>query len=153
MRYFVTSLQNTRLKTMKYLYIILISSIAIFTSCDEDDDPLPQVFVDETIFLNNPSNFNLTVVGGWIYHPGGLRGLIIYRQSLDEFIAYERNCLTISDATCSRLEVDSSNTFITCPCDSAQYILFDGSPSGGPASQPVRRYRTSFDGQVIRVRN
>ncbi len=154
MRYFVTSLQNTRLITMKYIYIATLMSLFIFTGCEKDSgDPLPQVYVEETIFLNNPSNFNLTVVGGWIYHQGGLRGLIIYRQTLDEFVAYERNCLTIIDATCSRLAVDSTNTFVTCPCDNAQYLLFDGSPTGGPAAQPLKRYRTSFDGQVIRVTN
>ena len=48
-------------------------------------------------------------VGGWILHPGGLKGIVVYRrkydQQFDDFISYERACPKHYPDECGQLNV------------------------------------------------
>ncbi|MFN3951508.1 MAG: hypothetical protein ACK4KT_03780 [Thermaurantimonas sp.] len=118
---------------------------------------VPNVPVDELIYLNLPSSAPLQAPGGWIYHPGGFRGLVIYRAffngNADDFRAFDRTCPNHVSQPCGRVFVNSDNVTLSCECDSARYILFDGTPASGNQSQPLRQYRIQFFGTSIRVFN
>lgn len=118
---------------------------------------IPNVAVNEVVYLSNPSSFNLQVQGGWVYNTGGYRGLVVYRkyfaQQFDDFIAYERACPQHFADGCGQMTV-VDDIYLECPCTGHQFLLFDGQPlDGGP--YPIRFYNTQFDAQsgIIRITN
>lgn len=140
------------------VHVLLMASIIMFISCKESDQHMvPNVVVDELIYLNLPSSAPLQSPGGWIYHPGGFKGLLIYRAffngNADDFRAFDRTCPNHVNQTCGRVGVNSDNVTVSCECDSARYVLFDGTPAAGNRSQPLRQYRVQFFGNSIRVFN
>ena len=120
------------------------------------NDLIPNVAVNEFVYLNNPSSFNLQVQGGWIYHTGGFAGLVVYRryftQQNNDFVAYERACPLHFAQSCGTLKV-VDDIFLECPCDGHQFLMFDGQPIDGNSPQ-LRFYNTFFDGSnVIQISN
>ena len=122
-------------------------------ACSKKTDVIPNMFVNQYVYVNNPTNFKLNAIGGWIYLTGGVRGIILYRKSSDEFIAYERNCTWQPNDACATLSVDSTNVSISDHCCSSKFVIMDGSIQQGPATIPLRRYQAAFDGSVIHVFN
>lgn len=142
---------------MRLLLLWTTVFLLVASSCEKSEtSDFPNVNVEEYIYLNNPGSFNLTSPGGWIYHPGGVKGLVVVRRFVngtqDDFAVFDRGCPEHFDQDCSRLEVDTDNTFLKCSCNDEKYLLFDGSPGTG-ANLGMRQYGTNFDGSVIRVFN
>ncbi|MGB0403607.1 MAG: hypothetical protein ACPGEG_05870 [Salibacteraceae bacterium] len=142
---------------MKLKYILFLFLIALFSNCNKNnaDDiytSIPEVEVDIFLNLNEPSNYNLTYVGGWIYIPGGSRGIIVYRLQ-DSFIAFERHTPYQSEKTCAFVVVDSTDLYAIDQCSESTFLLLDGSVTKGPAAIPLKRYRTSIQSDVLRVFN
>lgn len=146
-----------KLKHLSFAIIMLL--LSSLHSCKKDNLNqllnIPFVQVDQYLFLNDPQYFNLSVVGGWTYLPGGSRGIVVYRRSSDEFVAYDRHCTYETDNPCGRVAIDSS-TFVSvkCACCPSSFILFDGSVLTGPAAFGLLPYRTQFtSGNTLRVFN
>jgi hypothetical protein len=142
-----------RITILKAVVVILfIIAGTVLPACNEDVyiDQIPVVYVDETINLNNFENTPLKNIGGFVYHEGGVRGIIIYRQSQDRFLAFERNCPFQPMDSCARVEVDESTLFMIDPCCSSTFD-FDGYPTGGPAEFPLRLYRTYLDQNFLLI--
>jgi predicted Zn-dependent protease len=77
---------------MKMKNLFLAATVLLVTgSCKKEDDNVPNTAVDITIYTNNPSFVNVSVPGGWVYITGGVRGILLYRKSTSEFMAYDRN--------------------------------------------------------------
>src|SRR6185295_18939844 len=119
-------------------FLLFASVLATSLSCRKEkaQDVLPNVTVDIYIYISNPSYIKLTVVGGWMYVAGGIRGVLIYRKSTNEFIALERNCTYKPDDPCSTVVVDHSNIIATDTCCHSEFLLTDGSVIKAPASYP-----------------
>ena len=139
-------------RNMKQIYsfilrFLLLSSLTLilFVSCSKDQNIVPYVYVDQYINISLPSYSSLNYIGGWTYITGGSRGIIIYRQSYDQFSAYDRHCTYNADNPCGKATVDSTNTFVECSCDSSRYQLFDGLVIQGPATYSLKNYQTNFD--------
>lgn len=126
---------------------MLLSSftLILFLSCSKNQNIVPYVYVDQYINISLPSYSSLNYIGGWTYITGGSRGIIIYRQSYDQFSAYDRHCTYNADNPCGKATVDSTNTFVECSCDSSRYQLFDGLVIQGPATYSLKNYQTNFD--------
>jgi nitrite reductase/ring-hydroxylating ferredoxin subunit len=122
---------------------ILLALFSFLTSCEKHSDLLPDIAVDEWVYLNNPSNIALQSPGGWTYINGGLKGIIIYRYSDKEFKAYERSCPHLSPSQCSKAEV-VENILVECPCDGAQFLLVSGEPST-ISQYPLKNYTVYYD--------
>lgn len=128
-----------------YSIIILL----LFCTCTKTD-VVPNIYVNTYVYLTDPNYVKLNAVGGWNYAPGGIKGIIIYRKSVSEFMAYERNstyepskgCVIVMDTA------NKSNLFITDKCSGSTYLITDGSVYKGPASVPLKKYQTSFDGNT-----
>lgn len=129
------------------LRFLLLSSLTLilFVSCSKNQNIVPYVYVDQYINISLPSYSSLNYIGGWTYITGGSRGIIIYRQSYDQFSAYDRHCTYNADNPCGKATVDSTNTFVECSCDSSRYQLFDGLVIQGPATYSLKNYQTNFD--------
>ena len=126
--------------------LLLMLSILISFSCNKNKNRIPYVPIDLYINVSLPSYSNLNVIGGWAYVSGGSKGLIVYRQTADVFLTYDRHCTYDFNAPCNPATVDSTNISISCDCDESQYQLYDGNVINGPATLPLQQYQTTFDG-------
>ena len=126
----------------------------LFSTCKKDENnTVPIVPVDTYIYLSNPSFIDLNAVGGWVYITGGARGILVYRKSISEFMAYDRNCTYNSSDACAVVSVDASNIIAVDKCCNSQFSMVDGSVIQNPAVLPLKTYYTSFDGTVLHIYN
>jgi len=140
-------------RILKYFYLLFFS-ILFFQACDDQtiEDGIPIVIVNETINLNNFQYQSLNLIGGYAYLNAGVRGIIIYRQSLDQFAAIERNCTFQPLSECADVSVDKSTLFLIDSCCNSTFD-FNGFPTGGPATLPLRQYRTILNDNLLTITN
>lgn len=133
-------------------FIILLLLPLLLVSCgDENEESLiPYVYVNFTIY---PNTLDYIPDGGYIYVTGGYKGIIIYRNTHDEFLAFERACPYDTLVDGARVEVESSGIIATDPVCGSRFILTDGSPIQGPATVSLKQYRTRYDGYSLIVSN
>jgi nitrite reductase/ring-hydroxylating ferredoxin subunit len=149
-RTFTTQIQDN--KYMMRILAVAIFLLLVVPGCDKDNRPLiPYVYVNLQLY---PDTMDYIPVGGYIYKDNeGYRGLVIFRLLPNEFAVYERCCPYDPEVTGSRITVDASNTTCTCPVCGSKYILYDGSPYGGPSPYALMPYRWDYDGEVLRIYN
>ena len=99
--------------------LLLLSLVVIF-SCNKNQNRVPYVPIDLYLNITLPSYTNLNVIGGWVYVSGGSKGLIVYRQTAETFMIYDRHCTYDVNATCVSATVDSTNLAVSCDCDGSQ---------------------------------
>lgn len=147
--------RSQKLTTIKgQLSIILILGICLLNSCKPDlyDDRIPEgFFPDITINLSFPEYTALNTDGGTLNIDGGVRGIILYRKSSLLYVAYERNCSFHPNDACATVEVHSSKLFLIDTCCGSSFDLDEGSPTGGPAWRPLRKYITFLDGTNLTI--
>jgi len=130
--------------------IIFILIIGLF-SCGTSDDGnsgLPNVPVNETVFLNTTGN--LQVVGGSAVISGGISGIIVYRFSTDQFLAWDRACPHLQPNECAGMNLDGF--FMVCSCDDSKFSILDGSPQNGTPFA-ARQYRVIKNGETLIITN
>ena len=135
---------------MKRLGFLLICLVAVaFSSCS--DEYPDYAYVNFYIDPESSEYYNLNYGHrGWEYFEGGARGVVVFRKSWDEFIAFERTC--VAKNCHGRLQVDeTNNVLLYCPKCGSQYIYYDGSPLEGSAAK--RLLYTYFDGLYLWVNN
>ncbi len=142
---------------MKHLIKIatLLFLIWTFNSCKKDstNNSVPNTAVDIYLYANNPSFINISTVGGWVYITGGVRGILLYRKSTNEIMAYDRNCTYQSSQTCATVVVDNTNIIAKDTCCGSRFSIYDGSVLQNPAVMPLKAYNTTFDGNTLHIYN
>lgn len=138
-------------KLIKLLLIFLaLSGVCLIYSCKKNNqNQIPDVLVDIQVNINNPGYYQLQAVGGWRYFDGGSRGIVVYRKTIDEFVAFDRHCPYNPTDACGTVSVDSSNIIAVDACCGSKFILTDGSVSNGPATLPLKSYQVTYDGQAL----
>lgn len=138
-------------------FLFLVMFITVMFSCSkksQDQGPeIPFVAVNFVISPNSTQYIELNHMGGYVTVTGGYRGIIIYRKSENEFMAYERACAYDPTADSAQVRVDVSGITMTCPKCKSKYIILDGSPYGGPTQWPLKQYRTNYDGTYLYITN
>jgi hypothetical protein len=147
-------------KTMRYLIPLLAA--LLFLGCRHPmvNPNQPNAIVDFTIYPNQLYYYGLNYVGGYMYlssdEQSNSRGIIVYRVSYDEFRAYDRlppnepnTCC--HDGVCSRLVVDVP--FVVDSCNLIRYNILNGEVFDGDGIYPLFQYRTSYDGNALRISN
>jgi nitrite reductase/ring-hydroxylating ferredoxin subunit len=132
---------------MKKIFCAIFLIVLSF-SCKKDSsqNDIPNVLVDFTVYITDPQFSNLNSVNGWVYVSGGVKGIVIYRHTLEEFFAMERNC-PYQPANGTQVSVDSSGLFLKdAACGSKFYMTDGGSVANGPATRGLKRYNATFDG-------
>lgn len=136
------------LKSIKYLFIsslILIST----NSCDEVDSDIPDVPV--SVNLNLDIFNELTIPGNSILLEGvGFGGVIVYCEVEGSYYAFDAACTHELSPTCV---VENEGLVGTCSCCESQFVFVGGYPSKGPAAAPLKQYKTSLAGNMLRVYN
>jgi hypothetical protein len=127
---------------IKSIFFILLT---IGCNSDLSDDPIPPAsFPDIQIDINLPEYVTLRTDGGFKEISGGVRGIIVYRANGTSFQAYEKNCSYHPNDACATVSVHSSGLYMTDSCCGSNFSFADGTPTGGQAWRPLRRYRTQF---------
>jgi nitrite reductase/ring-hydroxylating ferredoxin subunit len=143
---------------MKIRIFLHIALILLFLGCNKNKQhPVPYFSFDSNINLNLPTYNSLKGVGGWAYVTGvGSKGVVVYRQSVERFVAFDRQSPAEGGLDCeSGLVTDDDNFLIlNDPCSNAQFSLYDGSIIGGDTEWGLRKYQTGFNGgDVLRIYN
>jgi len=125
----------------KILFFSLFMLVSI--KCKTPENKIPYLYVDFTINLDEPEFYELNAIGNYIYVTGGVSGIIIYRDSRDVFIAYERACPY--DPECGRVYVIPDEYKMRDSCCGSEFSLtLDGAVLKGPTELPLREYKTYF---------
>jgi len=153
----------------KIIFFLFSMAFAIFcSSCNKNNDVIPDVYVDFSLDINDPQFINLNALGGsdtvdartnnWGQEAAGFNGngIIIYRGP-DEFNAYDRTCPHDYAINGMSVKVNIDLTYsiyALCPQCSTKYALSAfGTPASGIGRYPLKNYKTSFDGRFVRVWN
>lgn len=157
-RYLIT-LNSIMEYLKKTLFFNLLLTVLAVASCSrENDDVIPDVYVDFTIDLMDPEFSSLLVIGvsdtvdastnNWGSRAAGYddNGIIIY-SGPDDYYAYDRTCPY--DLSVSGLSVQVTTDMASiaeCPECGTRYALSAyGTPVSGPGKYPLKNYATSFD--------
>ncbi|MFM7193186.1 MAG: hypothetical protein ACKORJ_06175 [Bacteroidota bacterium] len=134
---------------------LILTVLYCSVSCKPDlfDQPIPDAFFpDIVIDLSFPEYVRLLTDGGTFQiNNKGVRGIILYRKSAGNFIAYEKNCSYRPAEACATVEVDPSNLFMIDFCCNSTFSFDEGLPTGGVAWRPLRRYKTTIQGFLLTI--
>ena len=140
------------MKIRIFLLILILAGV----SCKKNrTHPIPSIAFDLQIDLTLPSYQELNSVGGWAYVSGGIKGIVVYRQSTDIFVAWERMSPEDPDNVCSTpLTIDTTNFLqLNDACSGAKFSMYDGSPISG-SDWGLRKYQTEWNGSnLLRIYN
>ena len=139
----------------KWLKILMISLPAVFLSsmCETSKGyEIPYILVDLHLGiygeLGNPG------IGTSVEVSGGVNGIIIYREDLDIYHAYDRTCTLWPEHNEKVAEDTDFVGLYVCPECKSQYLLLLGAdPIEGPATFGLKEYRTVIDGGLLHVYN
>jgi nitrite reductase/ring-hydroxylating ferredoxin subunit len=151
----------TNIKLKRYNKNVLAFSLFTFaiifliiSSCgkDSNDTTIPNVPVNYTVYLTLPQFTNLNSPGSYSLIDGhGYKGIIVYRRTQDEFVAFDLACPYDPTTSGAILTVDSSGiTMVDNHCGS-KFSLYDGSVLKGPATRSMKGYNTSYDPSTFSV--
>ena len=126
-----------------------------------------------TIYPNTMQYQDLNFISGWAYITSDIestsRGIIVYRMSDTEFLAYDRippnepDACTDSHGNTTRLVVDFP--FVVDLCNNAYYNILNGQiiiatpdkipdfPTEGTIVYPLIQYHTLYDGSKLTITN
>ena len=77
-------------------FVLLASG---FIGCRRNLHPVPDIPFNVNINVNLPSYSGLQSIGGFAYvENAGVKGLVVYRRTMDEFVAFDR----MSPAQCCK---------------------------------------------------
>jgi len=143
--------------TIKKIFTIqtflIVFFLFILPHCKKNDDPVPYVYVNFYVNINSPQFTSLTSVGGWVYVTGGYKGIVLYRNSIDEFYAYDRACPYKPTTGCEHIDVEDNGITVIDSCCGSRFLLMDGSVVNGPATISLTHYKTYFNGTTVQVTN
>lgn len=141
-----------RISFHKLLAAVLMTAMLVACKKDKDNSNVPNQQVDIYIYPDDPQYATtLGVVNGWVYITGATKGIIVFRQSNTDFVAYDRCCPYDPNAN-SVLKVHSDLTVRDTLCGS-KFLIFDGSINQGPAAKPLKAYACNYDGNVLHIYN
>lgn len=124
--------------------------LLLFVSCESDlpESPIPYVFVHQEINLNDIRYQELQQANGYIYLPGGVRGLVVISDGFGNYTAFDRACPYHPGEDCAQIEMHESRFYLFDDCCDSTFSLA-GQPTGGPAQAPLRQYSTFRNGDYL----
>ena len=140
---------RTGLLTLIFLLFLLVPQC----KKESKQNEIPTVAVNIAIDPNSTEYIRLNSVNGWEYLTGGYKGIIVFRASVNGFMAFERACPYDWNQTSARLVVDSSGISTVCPSCHSKFLLNDGTPYYGPSSYPMKQYQTTYNGAILYIYN
>lgn len=141
----------------KFSILLLILSGLVIASCKKKNktvqDPIPYQTVYIKLYPNDPLNFKIQAVGGWIYVSGGVNGIIVYRKSTSEFVALERTSTYLPNDAGALAKVRPDNFTCRDTVSGSEWQIIDGAVTKAPATLPLKQYHTTYDGNQLLITN
>lgn len=137
------------------LLAILISPLLFYsTSCNKEvvHETIPNVSVNVYIDVYSTMYINLSIIGGHEFIYGGYKGIVVYRLSETEFLAFDRACSYDPTNEC-RLIMPQGGLNLQDTCCTSKFAILDGAVISGPATLPLKQYHTTFDGATLHIFN
>ena len=131
--------------------IILISLIILVYSCKSDINQIPEIYVNFSIPKSDVGG-----VGQGIYiNNRGVKGIILFQNDFDSYLAYDRACSYAPQESCELIEFDDilAPVMLIDSCCGSKFFLCDGTATNGPASLPLKKYQTWTDENYVYVTN
>ena len=150
----VHCLMSTRFISKTLHGVIISSWVFILSSCDNEkiDKKIPFVPFSDIIIHLKSQQYLALHNRGYMTIDGGLRGIILYKKTFeDQYTAYERNCSYQPNDACALVEVAASGLSMQDKCCSSTFEFSRGYPTGGPAKNSLRRYKTFRDGDILTI--
>ena len=171
------------MKTTRLHLLILLFLLPFLQGCKEYPEnpnrpvlPYPITIYPHSTQYYDPSTqqyHDLNFISEWVYITSEIestsRGIIVYRQSANEFLAYDRlppnepDACTDSHGNTTRLVVDFP--FVVDRCNNAYYNILNGQiivatpdkipsfPTDGTVVYPLIQYHTTYDGTKLTITN
>ena len=128
------------------VFLFLLLFIFPATSCNDNNTIIPYVYVNFYIDLNNPEYYDLNAIGNSVHVTGGVKGIIIYRKSIDEYLAFDRTCTYDPNHEWGKVVLDENmSSAMDTVCGSEFSFMLDGAAVGGPAAFPLQQYNVLYD--------
>lgn len=130
-----------------------LASLVLGSSCGSNNNvqpSIPTALVNELVDLTSVQAAPLRFNNGYIYLNAGVRGIVVVRQSAQQYLAFERNCPYQPYNSCAKVSMDRSGFFMADSCCSSRFDL-QGLPTSGPATLALRRYSTSLNGNLLYI--
>ncbi|GAA4392429.1 hypothetical protein [Hymenobacter koreensis] len=144
------------LNSVRRCVLLSLTALLTLAGCGSSDTPpeplIPSAIVNENLNLTNQQYAALRLDGGYVYLNAGVRGIIVVRQSPQQYFAFERNCPYQPYDDCAKVSVDASGLFITDACCGSQFDM-RGQVTAGPARRPLRQYITGLSGNFLSISN
>lgn len=155
--------------------LILIGLLPFLSGCVEapENPNRPILSAPIVIYPNTLQYQELNFVSGWLYITSDAestsRGIIVYRESNTEFLAFDRippnepDACTDSHGNTSRMVVEFP--FVVDHCNNAYYNILNGQiiirepdmvpsfPTDGTVVYPLIQYHTNYDGSKLTISN
>jgi len=152
----------------RVLFFILLIPVVAAVSCSRDEnDVIPDVYVDFTIDLMDPEFVSLMAIdvsdtidattNNWGSRSAGYdgNGIIIY-SGPEEYYAYDRTCpydFAVNGLSI-KIKTDLSGIAFCPQCGTRYALSVYGTPVSGPGKYPLKNYSTSFEEErYVRVWN
>jgi hypothetical protein len=136
---------------MRYIFLLLVLTSQL--SCRKDDSQeIPDVLVDfkftATEFENATINTNDKI---WLVKGHGVAGLIIIKESINQFKAFDR-CSPVNPANRCAVVPQNGGLSAKDPCSGAIFTLTDGNPAT-ISTRPLKQYAIHAVGNQFIVTN
>ena len=144
----------------RWLTLLALPLLAACVDNASDQPLIPNAPVNLSINITNQQYAPLRFDNGAVTLPvqgpaglGGVKGVIVVRQSANTFLAFERNCPYQPFDACATGSLDrNSRLFMRDSCCTSQFDL-RGQVIGGPAPRPLKQYSTSLQGSLLNITN
>jgi len=139
--------------------ILCVFAAFLVISCNKketqniNNNPVPSIPVNLTIYPNDPLYFKIQSVGGWMYVNGGINGIVLYRKTEEEFVAIERTSSYSPNNPNAVAKVQSDNFTLRDTISDSRWRILDAVVTKGPAEWPLRLYSTVYNGNTLLIRN
>ncbi|HTB07727.1 MAG TPA: hypothetical protein VK806_12315 [Bacteroidia bacterium] len=145
-----------RLLVKPLLFSILAFTFLLPEGCKKSTvcNGIPNIAVNISIDASLPTYSAIATVGGYEVVGGGNGEVVLYRSTPSSFNAFD--CLCPYEGTNNykaQVQPQPGGIYAKCPVCGSMYLLSDGSVSKGPATCPLKKYTSTFDGTYLYVTN
>jgi len=136
------------------VFFTLLFLLPVSCKKEEQAPEIPYVYVHFSLNPNGTMYQELNAVNGSVTVTGGYNGILIFRVSFNEFMAFERACPYEPLTKGAQVRVEQQGlSYCFCPVCGSKYIMTYGTPFEGPSPYPLKQYRTFYDGAMLYVTN
>lgn len=144
---------------MKKITLFLLIA-AVTLSCSKNDDKqernpfLTDPAVSLNLNLNLPEYNPLRFPGNYIITGQGIKGIVVYCVSENQYLAFELTDPNHVPSSCSQMEL--TGVIASCPCtnDDNEYFITSGQHTTEPDTKyPMQQYNAQLNGNTVIISN